>query len=90
LEHVDYVTISFDSTAKVHQSFLSSHNGTLRNVWTKFVTGSLYREDRLLLKDLHFGNKYDLQQFSVRFTNPDGSPYDLQGAVFSFTIVAFP
>lgn len=88
LEHVDYVNIAFDSsTANQHESFLSSHGRALRSIWTKFVTASIYREERLLPKELHIGRS-DLCRFSMKFTNPDGTPYDLQGGAFSFTIIA--
>ena len=48
---------------------------------------TLYREERLVPKSLELVSP-GLREFTLAFSNPDGSPYDFQGAGFGLTVLA--
>ena len=52
----------------------------------KLVLYPLFREERMLPRDSTLFSGESLSRFTLRFTNPDGTPYQFHKAEFSFSL----
>ena len=59
--------------------------GELVSPMARLVLGSLHREGGLR-SDTQMASGEALATFSLRFTNPDGSPYNMHNASFTFSL----
>ena len=86
LDHPDYILMFLSETnGSKHSRTLQHANGN--NVTTPFAKLVLYpmmREERMLPRDVTV-NSQGTTQFTLRFANPDGTPYHFHGAEFSFS-----
>ena len=85
LDHPDYVLIYFDegkqSTSLQHQ------RGTSNTCpFAKIVLFPTVREERMLPRETTLLSGESLSTFTLRFRNPDGTPYAFHGAHFSFSL----
>ena len=85
LDHPDYVLVylneSKTSTALQHRY---GNNTTVP--FCKLVLYPLFREERMLPRDTSLLSGESLSTFVLRFTNPDGTPYQFHNVDFSFSL----
>jgi hypothetical protein len=85
LDHPDYILMYLDEGKK---GSLLQHTSQLNNTspFAKLVLYPLFREERMLPRDTTLLSGESLSNFTIRFTNPDGTPYHFHGAQFSFSL----
>lgn len=85
LDHPDYILMYIDEGKK---STCLQHRGgdNVTHPFAKIVLYPLFREERMLPKEISLNSGESFTVFSVRFTNPDNTPYKFHGADFSFTL----
>lgn len=85
LDHPDYVLIYFDegnkSTGLQHQ-----YGAHTTSPFCKLVLYPMFREERMLPRDTTLLSGESWSRFTIRFSNPDGTPYHFHGAEFSFSL----
>lgn len=85
LDHPDYVLIYLEegkgTTALQHRA-----RGGVTSPFAKLVLYPLFREERMIPRETQLGSGESLSRFTLRFENPDGTPYHFHGAQFSFTL----
>jgi hypothetical protein len=86
LDHPDYVLISLAESSGA--TLESSYGGETRPVFCKLSLYPLFREERMLPRDTSL-LRDRLSRFTLRFLNPDFSPYRFHGAEFSFSLAFF-
>lgn len=85
LDHPDYVLIYFDEGKQA--TTLQHQRGTLSTCpFAKIVLFPTVREERMLPRETTLLSGESLSTFTLRFTNPDGTPYEFHGAHFSFSL----
>lgn len=85
LDHPDYV-LMYLTEGKVGTTLQHRSGGATTMPFAKIVLYPLFREERMLPRDTTLLSGESLAQFTVRFTNPDGSPYHFHGVDFSFSL----
>lgn len=85
LDHPDYVLMYLNgdknSTALQHR-----HGDAITYPLAKIVLYPLFREERMLPRELTLSSGESPARLSVRFANPDGTAYHFHGAQFSFSL----
>lgn len=85
LEGPDYVLIFLNdgkrNTNMIHQSL-----NDISNPFAKIVLYPQFREERALTRELLLSSGESFSRFTIMVRNPDGSPYEMNGAVWSFTL----
>ena len=84
LDHTDYVIMMLDeakSTALQHTS-----GEVNKNIFAKIVLYPLAREVGMMPKDASLVGSSNMTNFTIRFLNPDFTPYHFHGADFSFSL----
>lgn len=85
LDHPDYVLL-FLAEATKQGTLLQHANGQrVTTPFAKIVLYPMMREERMLPRDTMM-NSQAMTQFTMRFENPDGTPYHFHGAQFSFSL----
>lgn len=85
LDHPDYVLIYFDEGNK--QTGLQHQFGNNTTTpFCKLVLYPMFREERMLPRDTTLLSGELFTKFTIRFSNPDGTPYHFHGAEFSFSL----
>ena len=85
LDHPEYVLLYIDDLKKN----VGLQHGYGRNNTTPFAKIVLFpmvREERMLPRDTSLLSGENLATFTLRFCNPDGTPYHFHGANFSFSL----
>lgn len=85
LDHPEYVLLYIDDIKKN----VGLQHGYGRNNTTPFAKIVLFpmvREERMLPRDTSLLSGENLATFTLRFCNPDGTPYHFHGANFSFSL----
>ena len=88
LDHPDYVLVYLNEGKKgtgLQHRFGSNTTTPL----CKLVLYPLFREERLLPRDTTLLSGESLSTFTLRFTNPDGTPYQFHDVDFSFSLNFF-
>ena len=85
LDHPDYVLIYIDDGKKA--TGLQHQSGRHTTApFAKLVLYPMFREERMLPRETTLLAGESLSQFTLRFCNPDGSPYHFHGAHLSFSL----
>lgn len=85
LDHPDYVLIYFEEGNR--QTGLQHQFGTTTTTpFCKLVLYPMFREERMLPRDTTLLSGESFAKFTIRFSNPDGTPYHFHGAEFSFSL----
>ena len=85
LDHPDYVLMYIDEGKK--STTLQHTYGQNNSVcFAKLVLYPMFREERMLPRDTSIMGGESLSRFTVRFTNPNGTPYHFHGVNFSFSL----
>ena len=85
LDHPDYV-LMYLTEGKVGSTLQHRSGGATTMPFAKIVLYPLFREERMLPRDTTLLSGESLAQFTVRFTNPDGTPYHFHDVDFSFSL----
>ena len=85
LDHPDYV-LMYLSEGKYGTTLQHKHGSNTTSPFAKLVLYPLFREERMLPRDTLLLSGESLAQFTIRFTNPDGTPYHFHGTSFSFSL----
>ena len=85
LDHPDYV-LMYLTEGKVGTTLQHRSGGATTMPFAKIVLYPLFREERMLPRDTTLLSGESLAQFTIRFTNPDGTPYHFHGVDFSFSL----
>lgn len=85
LDHPDYVLLSFNE-GKLSTGLQHRHGNHTSTPFAKLVLYPMFREERMLPRESMLLSGESLTVFTIRFTNPDGSPYHFHGANFSFSL----
>ena len=85
LEHPDYVLVHLNEGKQGHALQHTFSNSTSMPL-CKLVLYPLFREERMLPRETTLLSGESLNKFTLKFTNPDGSPYHFHGAHFSFSL----
>ena len=83
-DHPDY-TLMFLDGVKKGTSLQHSNGNSTTTPFFKLVNYPLNREERNLPRETTMISGENLQRFTLRFENPNGTPYQFHGAEFSFT-----
>lgn len=85
LEGPDYVLVHISdgkrNTNMIHQSL-----NDVSCPFAKIILYPGYREERALTRELLLSSGEDFSRFTIAVRNPDGTPYQVNGAVWSFTL----
>lgn len=85
LDHPDYILMHFEDGKR--GTLLQHHYGNMSSTpFAKIVLYPMLREERMLPRDTTMISGENMSTFTVKFTNPDGSPYKFHGAQFSFSL----
>jgi hypothetical protein len=85
LDHPDYVLV-YLSEGKLGTGLQHRYGTNNTTPFCKLVLYPLFREERMLPRDTTLLGGESLNQFSLRFTNPDGTPYQFHRVDFSFSL----
>lgn len=85
LDHPDYILIYLEE-AKMSTGLQHRYGRNTTTPFAKLVLYPMFREERMLPRDSTLLSGESLSTFTLRFTNPDGSPYHFHGAQFSFSL----
>lgn len=88
LDHPDYV-LMFLSEGKTGTTLQHRHGAFSGAPFAKIVLYPLFREERMLPRDTTLLSGESLAHFTIRFTNPDGTPYRFHNVDFSFALNFF-
>ena len=83
LDHPDYVYLTLSEAAGA--SLEHAYGGETKHVFCKLSLYPLFREERMLPRDSALMHAR-VGRFTLRFWNPDGTPYHFHGAEFSFSL----
>lgn len=85
LEHPDYVLMYIEPC---HKSSLLRHvyGRSSTTPFAKIVLFPMVREERMLPRDADVGSGESLKRLTVRFKNPNGTPYHFHGVDFSLSL----
>ena len=85
LDHPDYVLLYIEE-GKKNVSLQHRHENSTTSPFAKLVLYPMFREERMLPRDTTLlGSEY-LSTFTLRFRNPDGTPYHFHNVDFSFSL----
>ena len=85
LDHPDYI-LMYITEGKKNLGLQHSFKSDNRSPFAKLVLYPMFREERMLPRDTTLLGSESLSTFTIKFTNPDGSPYHFHGANFSFSL----
>lgn len=88
LDHPDYVLLHL-LEGRNASSLRHITNTSITQPFAKLVLYPLFREERMLPRDTTLLSGESLSRFTLKFTNPDGTPYHFHGAEFSFSLNFF-
>ncbi len=84
LDHTDYVIMMMDQAKSTNLQHTSGEIN--KNIFAKIVLYPLAREVGMMPKDASLVGSSNLTNFTIRFLNPDFTPYHFHGAEFSFSL----
>lgn len=85
LDHPDYILLFLEEGKQ--STGLQHRAGTrVSTPFAKIVLYPLFREERMIPREVTLASGESMTRFTLRFENPDGSPYHFHGAEFSFTL----
>lgn len=84
LDHPDYVIMTLDESKST--SLQHTHGEINKNIFAKIVLYPLAREGGMMPKDASLVGGSNLSNYTLRFFNPDFTPYHFHGAEFSFSM----
>lgn len=85
LDHPDYVLLYLEE-GKKNLSLQHASSNTMTAPFAKLVLYPMFREERMLPRDTMLLGSEMLSQFTLKFRNPDGTPYHFHNADFSFSL----
>ena len=85
LEGPDYVLI-YISDGKRNTNMIHQSLDEVSCPFAKVILYPGYREERALTSELLLSSGEDFSRFTIAVRNPDGSPYQTNGATWSFTL----
>jgi hypothetical protein len=85
LDHPDYVLVYLEE-GKTGTSLQHQCGNNTTTPFCKLVLYPLFREERMLPRDTTLLSGESLSHFTLRFTNPDGTPYQFHKVEFSFSL----
>lgn len=85
LDHPDYV-LMYISEGKYGTTLQHSYASSTTSPFAKIVLYPIFREERMLPRDTSLLSGESLAHFTIRFTNPDGTPYHFHNIDFSFSL----
>ena len=85
MDHPDYILIHF-SEGKLTTGLQHTYGSKSTSPFAKLVLYPMFREERMLPRETTLLSGESLSTFTIRFTNPDGTPYHFHGANFSFSL----
>lgn len=86
LDHPDYILLYLVERNKKGTALQHADGSNTTTPFAKLVLYPLFREERMLPRDTTLLSGESMSQFTLRFANPDGSPYHFHGAEFSFSL----
>ena len=85
LDHPDYILLYFEEGKKnMSLQHTSGNNSTAP--FAKLVLYPIFREERMLPRDTTLLGSELFSKFTLKFRNPDGTPYHFHNADFSFSL----
>lgn len=85
LDHPDYVLLYIEE-GKKNNGLQHRYGNTTTSPFAKLVLYPMFREERMLPRDTTLlGSEY-LSTFTLKFKNPDGTPYHFHNIDFSFSL----
>ncbi len=84
LDHTDYVIMMLDEAKSTNLQHTSGE--TNKNIFAKIVLYPLAREVGMMPKDASLVGSSNITNFTIRFLNPDFTPYHFHGAEFSLSL----
>ena len=85
LDHPDYVLLYIEEGKKNTSLQHRSSNNTT-TPFAKLVLYPMFREERMLPRDTTLLGSEFLSTFTIKFKNPDGTPYHFHNIDFSFSL----
>lgn len=85
LDHPDYILIYLNE-GKMSTSLQHQRGSNATSPFAKLVLYPMFREERMLPRETTLLSGESLSVFTLRFANPDGTPYHFHGATFSFSL----
>lgn len=85
LDHPDYILI-YLSEGKLSSGLQHQFGANSTSPFAKLVLYPMFREERMLPRETTLLSGENLASFTMKFTNPDGTPYQFHGAQFSFSL----
>ena len=85
MDHPDYILI-YLSEGKLSTGLQHQFGSNTTTPFAKLVLYPMFREERMLPRDTTLLSGENLSTFTMKFTNPDGTPYQFHGAEFSFSL----
>tara|TARA_B110000046_G_scaffold176480_1_gene202207 strand:- start:557 stop:2749 length:2193 start_codon:yes stop_codon:yes gene_type:complete len=85
LDHPDYVLVYLNE-GKTSAALQHRYGNNTTVPFCKLVLYPLFREERMLPRDTTLLSGESLSTFTLRFTNPDGTPYQFHNVDFSFSL----
>ena len=85
LDHPDYVLLYIEEGKKNLGLQHRSQNNTT-TPFAKLVLYPMFREERMLPRDTTLLGSEFLSTFTIKFKNPDGTPYHFHDVDFSFSL----
>ena len=84
-DHPDYILIYLEEGKKA-TTLQHAYGNTVTVPFAKLVLYPLFREERMLPRDTTLLSGEAMNKFTLKFKNPDGTPYHFHGAQFSFSL----
>lgn len=85
MDNPDYMLIYLED-AKRGTLLHHTHQGVVSTPFAKMVLTPLFRDERMLPKDTAIASAECLTHFTLRFANPDGTPYQWHGSSFTVSM----
>jgi hypothetical protein len=85
LDHPDYILI-YITEGKKGTNLQHTYSDNATTPFAKLVLYPMFREERMLPRDTTLLGSELMNQFTLVFKNPDGSPYHFHNAEFSFSL----
>lgn len=85
IDHPDYI-LMYITEGKMGTSLQHKFGTNNTTPFAKLVLYPMVREERMLPRDTTLLSGEGQSVFTIRFTNPDGTPYHFHGANFSFSL----
>lgn len=85
LDHPDYILVYFEE-GKKNLSLQHTVGNHSTAPFAKLVLYPMFREERMLPRDTTLVGSEFFSTFTIKFKNPDGTPYHFHNADFSFSL----